>query len=77
MPPVCFAAVSDSHDGNQQHLIPDFVKDAVVSYPDAVGVFAAGKLFSSRRTRAIGQGVNFPCYPLEDFSGQGFYIAAC
>jgi hypothetical protein len=69
--------VSYSHHGNQEDLIPDFAKYAVVSHPDAVGVLAARKFIRSRRTRVIGQRVNFPGYPLKDVSGQGFQVAAC
>ena len=77
MPPVCFAAMSHSCYRYQEDLIPDFVKDAVVSHPDAVEVFAAGKLLRSRRSWVIGQRVNFSGYPLKDFSGQGSKVAAC
>ena len=76
-PPVCFAAVSDSHYGYQEDLIPDFVKDAVVSHPDAVGVLAARKFVRSGRTRFTGQRVNLPGHPLKDFSGRGLQVAAC
>jgi hypothetical protein len=63
--------MSDSNHGNQEDIIPDLVKDAVVSHTDAVGVFAARKLLRSRRTRVIGQRVDLPGYPAKDFSGQG------
>jgi len=70
--PVSLTSVSDSHDDNQENLITYVVENAIVTYADAVGVLTSRELLHSGRTRVIGQGINFPAYSPEYFSGEGF-----
>lgn len=67
---VCFPAVSDLDDQNQQDPILDLVNDPEVAYSNTIEIVAVGKLCAGARSRVKRESVNHRAHPFLHRLGQ-------